>query len=262
MAINEIKGSVLHIVPPEEAINYKWEKNSKELPSNLQIISIDDFNSLPTTFRKESFCDDNIDIGSVLVKEPYTKKYVDVAKSEEFFFTSKFNVISTIASYLGATRMSIKTKVESIRKRTLTADCKVDYSKVTGELSIKRDKEEELAALYDREKHLHSPLKSEDKKYEERRRTGYEKAKHYIQEHGLEHDEDIKYLMALRDPDHPYPQTKDTYTFSLSKAVNDSLDIAFKLKVLPGVFKLDANVQQATESVYKVQVTMELEFNY
>ena len=55
MDANELKGEVLHIVSPEKSVNYKWEDNINRIPSGLQIISIDDYNSLPDIIKKSRF---------------------------------------------------------------------------------------------------------------------------------------------------------------------------------------------------------------
>ena len=219
MDANELKGEVLHIVSPEKSVNYKWEDNINRIPSGLQIISIDDYNSLPDIIKKSRFGVRNISEDAVLILEPYTRQYISATDAEQVNLERNFYALSKIASLLGASKVSRKVESLQEEKRVLTAEGDISYRVVEISTNMKKENIE-------------------------RYRNRYEKIREY----------------SCPSLNHPNPMKKETYHIELSKELNESLEVAFHLNILKGVFTLNAGIQESISSSKRLVIETVMEF--
>jgi len=246
-----LTGQVLHVVSPEKAVNYKWEDNADKLPDNLQIISIDDYNSLADTTKKELFGLRNVSENSLLILEPYSHQYILPNEAEITFFDRKFNALSQIASLLGASKISMKVESYEETKRELSVNGDISYKAVDISATMNKAQMEHLKNKYEKIREYTSPRLTSE---------GFNEALRICEESGLIYDVNFKSLLAQRNPQHPNPMKKEILHIELSKELNESLDIAFHLNVLKGVFSLNAGVMNAISSSKRLMIETILEF--
>ena len=251
MDANELKGEVLHIVSPEKSVNYKWEDNINRIPSGLQIISIDDYNSLPDIIKKSRFGVRNISEDAVLILEPYTRQYISATDAEQVFFDRKFDALSKIASLLGASKVSRKVESLQEEKRVLTAEGDISYRVVEISTNMKKENFERYRNRYEKIREYSCPSLTNE---------GYKEALRICEETGLIYDQDFKSLLDQRNPNHPNPMKKETYHIELSKELNESLEVAFHLNILKGVFTLNAGIQESISSSKRLVIETVMEF--
>lgn len=251
MDVHELKGEVLHIVSPEKAVNYKWEEDSNKLPSGLQIISIDDFNSLPETIKKKRFGVRNITENAVLIFEPYSQQYISATDAEQIFFDRKFDVLSQIASLLGAAKISRKVESYEEEKRVLTADGDISYKVVEVSSNMRKEHTERYRNRYEKIREYTSPRLTT---------SGFEEALKICEDTGLIYDQDFKALLDQRNPRHPNPIKREIYHIELSKELNESLEVAFHLNILKGVFSLNAGIKESISSSKRLVIETVMEF--
>lgn len=248
MENEELKGQVLHIVSPERAINYKWEENADKLPSGLQIISIDDYNSLPDSIKRSRF--GNVNLNDVLILEPYTKRYIAAPQAEQEFFKGKFNTLSNIARLLGATKVEYKFKSFDETKRELNANGEISCRSVDVSGSYAEQHRERYKSLYEKKRDYPGDYTLE----------GFKEAEKICKDTGLIYDPGFKDLLAQRNPKHPNPLKKETFRIELSSELNNSFEIAFNLNILKGVFSLSAGMSESISSFKKLVFETNLEF--
>ena len=108
----------------------------------------------------------------------------------------------------------------------------MSYSSVSAELQVKRATQERLNKRFaDRKLYSHG-----------RRPTAQEfrEAEYFAKQYGLYTDNKVKALLNERNPNSANMVRQMCVTFSLSQEMNQSLDIAFKLNAMKGVFGLNA----------------------
>ena len=247
----DLKGEVLHIVNPEKAINYKWEKDSDKLSSGLQIISIDEIANLPEDVRKSHFGNKLISENDVLIFEPYSQRYVPVTEAQQSYLDRKYEALSLIAGLLGASKISMKVKTIEMEKRVLTADGEITYKAVDISLGIEKEQFEKYTCQYNKCSEYPNPGLTT---------VGYLKAERICKETSLIYDPEFKSLLDQRNPEHPNPIKKAVCNIELSRELNRHLDIAFNLNVLRGVFSLNASTKESISSSKKVIIETILEF--
>jgi hypothetical protein len=244
MENEELTGQVLHIVSPERAINYKWEENADKLPSGLQIISIDDYNSLPDSIKRSRF--GNVNLNDVLILEPYTKRYIAATQAEQEFFKGKFNTLTNIARLLGATKVEYKFESLEEKKRELNANG--DFVDVS--VGYAEQHREQYKSLYEKKRDYPGDYTLE----------GFKEAEKICKDTGLIYVPRFKDLLNQRNPKYPNPIKKETYRIELSSELNDSFEIAFNLNILKGVFSLSARMSESISSFKRLVFETNLEF--
>jgi hypothetical protein len=248
MENKELTGQVLHIVSPERAINYKWEENADKLPSGLQIISIDDYNSLPDSIKRNRF--GNVNLNDVLILEPYTKRYIAATQAEQESFNGKFDTLTKIARLLGATKVECKFESLEEKKRELNANGEISCRFVDVSVGYAEQHRKQYKSLYKKEKHYPGDYTLE----------GFKEAEKICKDTGLIYDPSFKDLLDQRNPNYPNPMKKETYHIELSREINDSFEIAFHLNILKGVFSLSAGMSESISSFKRLVIETNLEF--
>ena len=83
---------------------------------------------------------------------------------------------------------------------------------------------------------------------------------HFAKQYGLYTDNKVKALLNERNPNSANMVRQMCVTFSLSQEMNQSLDIAFKLNAMKGVFGLNAAFNEATEQKKTINGKLDIQF--
>lgn len=247
---NKLSGEVVHIVSPEHAVNYMWEKNSEKLPRNLEIISIDDVLALPSAYRNNYIAERNLEEGAILILDPIQKIYVPAREAHNKLSESKFNALMHIASLLGAKKVSVKVDTYECQTREIRANGEIGYRISSMSTSMTESEKNTVNKKFSREKTFSGTYSTK----------GYTEAKRFCEEKSLLTDPTIRQLLEDRRPDHPNPLKKDVYSFELSSSSESALDIAFKLNILGGVFRIEANLNESISKSRKLSISTLFEF--
>lgn len=242
--------SVIQISTPARSRNYVWEENSKYLPRNLEIVSIDDIEALPIEKKHELFSRKDIEVGDVFVKDEIRGQYLPIEDARDMMRKSKDEAIDYVAGLLGASLIKRELLIVDEKIKKVEYDASGNYKVVKADVSLsKEDKEKERTRS-----------EYEQKSPGQFTREGYDKAVEYCKTHGLINDPDFRRLLENRHPDHPNKLKSSVYSFELTRECESLMDIAMGLNVLKDVLKLSAGFHSSTEVSRTIKLKVTFEF--
>ena len=240
----------IHVVSPEKAVNYKWEKNSERLSKSLSIKSIDELNSLPVEIRRKYFQVPSFEEGMVLVLDRINDTYYPITSAKDILPQNKNRAIDHIAALLGAKSIVREIVTRQIAKRQFDASGNIRILKVKAEGSFS-----------EQEKILQEKKYTGKKTFPgNRTEEGYNLAMEYCTQTGLIYDPEIKRMLEDRNPNHPNPISTEEYTVSLTDEVEQLTEYAFSLKYLGGAFSLSAKVSESLENSYEMSLGLKIDY--
>jgi hypothetical protein len=249
--VPELRERVIHVTSDERSINWEWEKNSEQVNRQIQFVSIDDIPSIRS--NTNVVLPSEIQEGDILIKHPFEPDtYLNVVDAKDEICKDKWFKISEIAQYLGATGFNIKEAIESIETRELDVNVGVSYKVTNARIDIKKKNElkEKLGIEIDDAFDGCKIISDES----------YKKAQELAKKYHLDNDAAIRSLIRMRDPSKENSFRGRTIHCEMTKELNSALDIAFSLNVMPNVFSLDANVNQAITT--KETITLDIVFEF
>lgn len=239
---------VVHVVPEEQAINYKWEHNANKLDSGLKIASCNDLRELARKGNIE--LPSYIKEGSVLVKHPFLdNKLMTVEAAENEIIQDKVRCLFRIAKLLGA--KSAHSHIENVEEEKMELDVngKVAYKAVESNLDVKKTDEKKFSSICERTETFQGEFT--DANYNK----AIEEAKRYNLWNG-----DVKYLIEQRNPQESNSMQSQRISTEVASELNKLLECAFSLNVLKGVFSLGTSVSSSISKKYKLIVATDITF--
>ena len=230
------KAQVIYVTSPERAINYKWEKDSKKINSQVRIISEDDLSNLQESgyihFPQKPI------IGDVLVKHPFEPcTYIHAENAIETIRQSKFFKICEIAQLLGTVKYQTDAIWKKSETRKVEANGEINYEVVV-DSEIKIDSKEKMAQV------SKLTINADFNGIQVISKESFLKAQNKAKEYGLWGDVSIISLINQRDPENQNRLKELKYHIDLTSEANHLLDIAFSLEVA-AIFNLKATIKSA-----------------
>ncbi len=242
--------NVIHITSNEKSRNYKWEKDSNKISTNLQIVSIDDIESMPLDMRREMFSVRDIEEGMVFVKDPVSDRYYLSSGVADEMSKNKANAISLVAMYLGAKK--VIREIDSIKTKTREFKSGVGATYKVVDMDFKANK-----SSYDAIKSKYASTEEFDGIASE---NGYQKALDYCKRTGLIYDPSFQYFLEQRNPENDNKKRVEDIRTEITSECDEELDIAFSLNALKGVFTLDAKCENSLKVTNQLTVHSRIEF--
>lgn len=237
------------VTSPEKSVNYRWEKESGKLSRDLQILSIDDLNSLPLDIRQKNFDVKHFSEGMVLVKDPINNRYIRAEEANEKLPKLKNDAIDHIVSLLGAKRIRRSVIQYDEEKQELDASGNIKVFKMSASANYSSVEIEAKKKEFTREKRFSGNRSVE----------GYNQALEYCEKNGLIYDPEIRQILEDRAPSHPNPVTSDSYKITLTSESAKAMEAAFSLSYL-GCFSLSAAVKESISIKRMVIIEFEVEY--
>lgn len=239
----------IHVVSPERAVNYKWEKNSEKLSKNLELISIDDLESLPVDIRDKYFDVKHFEEGMVLILDSINQRYYPAKTSIQEIPRNKDMAIDHIAALLGARKIVRSVVTVDVQKREFSADGSIRICSFNSNGSYTSSEKTKAEKQY-------AGTKSYVGNWSER---GYNEALEYCKKTGLIYEPGIRQMLEDRKPGHPNPKLSEDYIVTLTNGVEEATEAAFSLNYIP-VFSLSANVKEVIETSRETTLKLRIEY--
>lgn len=245
---NELK-QVLCVTTPERTINYRWEKQKID-ENRIAVVDRAYIQRLEEQGIEFTRNTPTITEGMVFGLHPYKQNcYIDLAMSESEVLNYRIDLLAQFCKYLGVTSMTFEAKLESVRKRELKADGKVDYKPATAEATCHKEEEQKKVACYARCEKYSGDFTEED----------YMKAERLYKSIG--YDSDLEHLLKQRHPKDKNKLLNKDVKVKLTDAMNSLMDVGFTLSTMTGVFGLSAHLQETLSMERKILLEMTLEFS-
>ena len=184
--------------------------------------------------------------GALLVQSPFDVNHYEAAdRALADFAVAKFMLLTRLCSLLGATKVSTE-HVSSERRRTTTRG-KTSGSAKVGDLQA--DVDHELVAAVKSRLRLTDEFVGGLPKIED--------ARAFLRARGLEYDEELASLVALREGSNPLNSRQ--ISLSLTRDATENLKIAAKFTALKLV-KVNADFDRQVEEQLEVSVTASVTF--
>jgi len=230
---------IVRIDTDEKSIRYKWEEDATKLNPNIQIVSINDYNQLVESKDNNLILPQNAAIGSVLMKHPFRQNtYIPLEEAEIEIYKDKMFCMSAIAVRLGMV-FDWKVELVNVQTRNIDASGNVDCKYVNIDAKFKSQEEEKYRGLIAMTQNIRRNPDSVSTP-EEEHKEAWELARKY----GLQNDMEVISLLDGRNPKNAFMIKDRTISIELSKEINSMYDIAFSLKVLKGIFGMNATLNE------------------
>ena len=239
----------IHVVAPEHAVNFKWEKGWDKVSKNLELKSIDELNSLSLSDREKYFGISSFEEGMVLILDPINKRYYNATSAVDEIPQNKNRAIDHIASLLGAKRIERKVVHYDLKKRELAVDGKLNVHAVSANASYKESEKMKTENRFSGIKEFKGNLTMD----------GYQKAKDYCEQTGLIHDPAIRRMLEDRNPNHPNRILKESYNVKLTDEVEGAMEAAFSLSYLK-CFSVSAKICEVISTERCTELSLEIEY--
>lgn len=243
---NELK-QVIHIENDEKSQNWRWYPQVTQDLGGITVCSME--YDVPQLI-KGGVLPANVQVGEVLIKSPYDEKYIRIADYEMTTMQDKVNHVAEIARLLGASKVEHTIKLIEMKSREWKDDGEIDCKYFNATLEMQQSSQSKLEQSIN-VKSIYSQAKVPTL-------GDYKRAEKYAEEHNLLYDSGVVDLLQARNPMENNLLSNHTVHLNLSSELNSNMDIAFNLKVLNGVFKLNNNFQMA----YKCQKTVVIDLDY
>ena len=232
------------------ALSYKYEDNAKFL-NGITVCSYE--YDLPKLLEKYAFYPyDKPSIGEIYIRNPFDESvFISIDSFQTYVIQEKSTCISDIVRLLGASSFHSEFEISSVKERVWSSDNKVTYKTVQADLSMKQECINRLN------------IKSEtNMEYDVKAfsQEDFQKAICKVNKYKMQSNPDVRALLKQRDPQNPPLLKKANFSVSLSHEVNSSLDIAFKLVVMSGIFNLSSNFKSSVKERYELIETIDVIF--
>lgn len=248
MDIENLK-DVIVIEKDELALGYRYEPEAREL-NGITVCSYE--YDLPDLLKKYTFFPCNPQIGDVYAKSPfYENVYISICDYRAHVVQSKSRCMSNVARLLGATSYHSKIVLGKFTERKWTVGVGVEYKSVEGGVDITQEIQDSLK------------IKSEvNMTYETKGVTqaDYDDARQQAEQYRLSTNPNIVTLLEQRNPQSSSLLKSMNVNVSLSEEVNRSLDVAFRLNAMAGVFKLSSDFNLSLKKRYDITEMIEINF--
>lgn len=234
---------------PEQRRNYKWYEKAQYLDKNIAVL-------LPNEIRKLGKNEEHFYLpydltpGEVLVRHPYNQGYILATDAEEQYLYASAEGVFLAARCLGATKISYIKHNISESKREIEVDANGKYKFVDVKLKTQKTTEEKL---------LNMIKMTREFPKQDFTKCQFDKAKAILEERGLLWSREIRSLIDARDPEMGSPMSSQTVHTKISSSLNNVLDVAFSLEVLP-TFSLNSTTKIAIEKKVDIEVEWEIVF--
>ena len=241
--VKELSGDIIYVTTPERAINYKWEKKSNKLSSDIQVVSIDDIKN----FGRDVI-DAVVRLDTILTKHPFTDKYIGIDKLEEEITNDKLLTLGKIAFHLGVREYETLYGFEDTQEAKMGADGQANYKFAEIGTKFNIQEKDVKTGKYWSQNTFEGNVLTED---------SYAIAVERAKEFGLYYDDDVQFLLETRNPRYGNRLTSRRIKCELTRELNRSLDIAFNLK-FASIFSLNANYNQVL--IQRKKIVIETNF--
>lgn len=242
---NNVLKPVVRIERDELARNFKYRDNADSV-RDISIVSVDDISKYSELPQKAS-------IGDTFIQSPFDSSiYWTIEEFEFNTIRQKAAKMVEIAQLLGVKHYEYEGKLESLQEKNISFDADGKYKTISSDIKITKEEKERIENKY----HGKNDFVGLSRPSEEEHKQAIELAKKY----GLYNETDVNNLLMLRDPKKRNQQTHLDVQFDSTSEANRSLDIAFKLNVMPNVFNLNASFHESTKFVKKINIHFVLDF--
>lgn len=238
----------IHVVSPEKAVNYKWEKGSEKL-KNISILSVDELNALPVETRNKYFQTPVLEEGMVLILDRINNTYYPIATAKETLPQNKNRAIDHIAALLGAKSIKREIVTRQTSKRKFDASGNIQVVLFKADSNYSKQEKEMMEKKYTGQKSFAGT----------RTLDGYNQAVAYCKQTGLINDPGIYSMLEDRNPNHPNPILAEEYAISLTNEVEEITELAFNL-TYGTIFSLSGKINEALESSHEMTLSFNVEY--
>lgn len=256
MDLNLINSSVVLVTSDEKSKSYKWEDNSEKIKA-IDVISAD-YGWASNTFEGIEFVGLIPNTEQVFLKSPFEdNKYVEIEKSEGYFFTKKISLYKNIAFLLGAKDFSANAEFIEEKKMSKDVNLNVSYSPVGG---LSTDYKKEMESKISSEYVLTENFESKDDYATLDRERAYNEAMEIIKNNNLTNEIDLIDFVDFRNPKHQSQLKSRTLKLMLTTELNTLIELSAKINIMEDVFNLEAGFKTRTESLKKIILSTEVNF--
>lgn len=192
--------------------------------------------------------------GDTYVRSPFDPTiYISLSALKDYIIKQKVTCLFDIARNLGAKVMKGSFSVESVLAREWDASAKVKYKLVNCDASVKSEEEHKLNNEY---------VIDSTSKGKKIIQDDWQRAKSKAEKYNLIIDPTVQNMLNALNPSENggnYDLTQHI-TFSMSAETNKSLDIAFNLNSVTGIFSLSTDFHSSTRYRYDTIVKIDFEF--
>lgn len=249
--IAKVNNNVLRVERDELANSYEFYPQCSEL-NNIGVLSVEYdlpiLKKLGYTFSPEHV---NPTVGDTYIRDPFNKKhFIRIEDFTEEVIKVKQNCILRIVALLGAKDIELSVNVIRSEAREWQGKVSGKYKVTQAEIDIDRQKTMVMAQKYSTKSHFEPSITGE----------GYSQAVALSKEYGLYNETEVNTLLSWFAPDSNVKLTSHEIHFSMLNELNDSLDIAFNLNTMGGVFNLTTQFKRSVEIKNTIEGTMKMLF--
>ena len=242
--------NIILVEPDEIASGYKYWKEAGQLAKSIVVCS--DEYDLPEFQKLFYFYPQHPQRGDVYVRSPFRNDtFYEVSQFQDNVVKEKCHCLSKIASLLGASSFNASIEVESVKERGWDLNVGMKTIKVDGDFNLKRQEAERVTKKC---------LISDTYKKEQLTIQNYEKAIQLAKKYGLYGDPDVRGLLEKCNPMDCSMLSHEKVVCNLTSEVNSSLDLAFSINAMKGVFTIGANFVEHTK--YRFEILEIMEYNF
>lgn len=192
---------------------------------------------------------DHLDVGTLLVRNPYeSESYTLADEAVEVFTGTKYQVLAKVAGLLGATSVKFVEAKVDVDRSSSSGTAKGTVKVVKADASVERDWEHRITSDITAEYNFDGGD------------PDLGAARAYLSEKKLRTDHDLSSLIELRDG--PNPLRKRVVTLNATRESDKSLKAALKLANSGPIKVADigAGFRHSVESLRKVELVTEIIF--
>jgi hypothetical protein len=142
---------IIMVTTPEDAKNYRWEKDARFLHPAVQVLSTKDIEKLQQE-NTNMFGGKSVYQDSVWMKHPFmSNQYIDINTAEDVLTKSKLNALGLIARHLGVKLYTTTFVTTTTEERKHDANGNVTYKMIKASTQVEVKKEDSSSNQYYRE---------------------------------------------------------------------------------------------------------------
>ena len=242
---------VVYLTNEEEAVNLVWFQNVPKYittDSRIKVATIEGINEQGALVPKDAT------VGDVLILNPYEEatylQAEDTQRNDNKVV--KLLKLTEIFQKLGASSYKINYGVKSKKEREFDEKVGVKYKIVNGEESVKLKTEEMKQMGIEIDGEFAGNKVVSEKSYREAQALAFR--------YKLLDNQYVKSLINKRAPGQEHPMEREHIKIELMEDYNKRLDVAAKLDVAGGIFKLKADVKNAVKINETITLDIEVSF--
>lgn len=223
----------------------KWDSDYDER-FGIQKITLDDMCNNPNIVFDKS---NTISEGSMLIKHPFIdNKYIDLCNAEDIIIKDKIKILSKVALFLGAKKISSKViSCESVKNESKV---KINgkffwFESGYGQNSKISEKYEKISELVEEYNGKLTP-------------KTYDEAKMLLKKYNMENNTDFSDLLDKRDPNSTNQMVSQSVKMAVNSEYNNIIDHALRVKGV--IFGIGAEYEKKLQCRYEVVMEYTIEF--